>query len=315
MNFKKILNELNIVAQCRRYGLSIWQCPSFIFLVMGLVIIATSLLTYNIGTRYIADPELVALVVLVVSAILFILSSIITKSFEKLAEASRMKSEFISIASHQLRAPLSNLKWTIELLMSGRLGKIDEKQVEYYKALLENSERMGELISNFLMISRIETATLTVKKSETCLAELAKKLISNLETLAKASNVKIKLDSQPDLPKAFVDPSQIKVVIENLLDNAVRYTNKRGLIEVSIKKKNSNIYFEVKDDGVGIPKEDQKYIFQKFFRSGNVLKRQTLGSGLGLYLSKSIVEKSGGKLGFSSQEGKGSTFWFTLPIK
>ena len=132
---------------------------------------------------------------------------------------------------------------------------------------------------------------------------------------ARASNVEIKIDIKDNLPEILADPSQLKLVVENLLDNAIRYVKAKGKVEVKLEKQNKSIYFEVKDNGVGIPKEDQKYIFQRFFRSANVMRHQTEGSGLGLYIAKSIVEKSGGKIGFESQENKGSTFWFTIPIK
>jgi len=328
MNFKGILSQLNIVAQCRKYGLSLWQCPQFLFLVMGLVITISTLTAYAIGTRYIEDPRMVALIVLLATAILFIIAVIITNSFERLAEANRMKSEFVSIVSHQLRSPLSNLKWAIELLMSGKLGKIEEKQTEYFKILKENSDRMGELIKDLLIVSRIETAKLPIKKMEFSLEDLVKELIKEFTPFAKASNVEIKFLSEENLPKIFADPSQIRLVIENLLDNAIRYIKGRGVVEIKIESQarqkfltknlggqEKNIYFKIRDNGVGIPKEEQKYIFQKFFRSGNILRYQTQGSGLGLYISKAIIEKSGGKIGFKSQEGIGSTFWFTLSIK
>jgi len=315
MKLKEIFREVNVPVQCRKYGLSLWQCPQFLFLIMGLIIIASSLIAYAIGTRYIEEPPLVAVWVLLISAILFTMAVIITNSFERLAEANRMKSEFISIVSHQLRSPLSNLRWTIELLMSGRLGRIEEKQTEYFKILKENSNRMMELIKDLLIVSRIETAKLPMKKIEFSLEDLVEDLIKEFTPLAQASNVKVKLGSQSDLPKIFADPSQVRLVIENFLDNAIHYIKENGLVEIKIEKRNQNLYFEIKDDGVGIPREDQKYIFQKFFRAENILKYQTQGSGLGLYISKAVVERSGGKIGFSSREGVGSTFWLTLPIK
>jgi len=315
MKFKEILNQLNISAQCRKYGLSLWQCPQFLFLIMGLVITISTLTAYVIGTRYIEDPRMVALIVLFVTAILFIIAVIITNSFERLAEANRLKSEFVSIVSHQLRSPLSNLKWAIELLMSGKLGKIEEKQTEYFKIIKENSNRMTELIKDLLIVSRIETAKLLIKKMEFSLKDLVEELIKEFTPFAKASNVEIKFRAGENLPKIFADQSQIRLVIENLLDNAIRYIKGMGAVEIKIESQEKNIYFEIKDTGVGIPKEEQKYIFQKFFRSENVLRYQTQGSGLGLYISKAIIEKSGGKIGFSSQEGIGSTFWFTLPLK
>jgi len=315
MNLKRISSELNIVAQCRKYRLSLWQCPQFLFLIMGAIIVATGFLVYAVGNRYTTNPELVALIVIGLTAILFIIAFTIIQSFERLAEANRMKSEFISVISHQLRTPLSNLGWAVELLMSGRLGKIEEKQTEYFRILKENSTRMRELVKDLLTISRIETATLPLKKRETSLTELIKELISESEPLARASNVKIKFQAQENLPNVLIDPSQIRQVVENLLDNAIRYIKDKGGVSIKLEQRGKKLYFEIKDNGVGIPAEDQKYIFQKFFRSENIMKYQTQGTGLGLYISKSIVEKSGGKIGFKSQEGKGSAFWFTLSIR
>jgi len=314
MSFKEILSQLNIPAQCRKYGLSLWQCPQFLFLIMGLVITISTLTAYAIGTRYIEDPRMVALIVLLTTAILFIIAVIITNSFERLAEANRMKSEFVSIVSHQLRSPLSNLRWALELLMSGKLGKIEEKQTEYFKIIKENSNRMTELIKDLLIVSRIETAKLLIKKMEFSLEDLVKELIKEFTPFARASNVEIKFRAKENLPKIFADQSQIRLVIENFLDNAIRYIKGIGVVEIKIESQEKNIYFEIKDTGVGIPKEEQKYIFQKFFRSENVLRYQTQGSGLGLYISKAIIEKSEGEIGFKSQEGIGSTFWFTLPL-
>jgi len=315
MALKKICDQLNLVKQCQKYELSLWQCPQFLFLVMGAVIFFSTLAIYIIGSRYIEEPLLVALMVLLTSAILFIIASIIIRSFERLAETNRMKSEFVNIVSHQLRSPLSNLKWAIELLMSGRISSISEKQAEYFKILKENSVRMGELVSDLLTVSRIEQGKFPLKKEKIYLQDLIEKTIKETEIFAKASNVEIKFNSEDNLPQIIIDPNQIRLVIVNLSENAIRYINKEGRVEISLKKKNDNLYLEVKDNGIGIPKDDQKYIFQKFFRSGNVKKHQTEGSGLGLYIAKSIIEKSGGKIGFYSQEKKGSTFWFTLPIK
>jgi len=327
MSPKEILSQLNIPGQCKRYGISLWQYPQFLFLVMGLVITTSTLTAYAIGTRYIEEPRMVALMVLLTTAILFIIAVIITNSFERLAEANRMKSEFVSIVSHQLRSPLSNLKWAIELLMSGKLGKIEEKQTEYFKILKENSDRMGELIKDLLIVSRIETAKLPIKKMEFSLEDLVKELIKEFTPFAQASNVEIEILTKENLPKIFADPSQIRLVIENLLDNAIRYIKGRGVVEIKIEsqarrkfltenlgRQDKNLYLEIRDTGVGIPKEEQKYIFQKFFRSENALRYQTQGSGLGLYISKAIIEKSEGKIGFKSQKGIGSTFWFTLPL-
>lgn len=315
MNIKKSCDQLNIFKQCRRYDLSLWQCPQFLFLIMGLLIIFSIIIVYAIGTRYIEDPLLVAFIVLLISFILLVIAAIITQSFERLVEASRLKSEFISIVSHQIRSPLSNLKWVIEFLMSGRISPVSEKQKEYFRILKENSQRMTELVSDLLIVARIEQGKLPLKKEKISLRDLVVKAIKEAEIFAKASNVKISFYSENNLPQLTADFSQIKLAIENLLDNAIRYIRGGGKIEIELKRKNQYLYLEIKDNGVGIPKNDQKYIFQKFFRSANKEKQQTSGSGLGLYIAKSIIEKSGGKIDFKSQEDVGSTFWLALPIK
>ncbi|MFH1181272.1 MAG: HAMP domain-containing sensor histidine kinase [bacterium] len=307
--------RLNIFSQCKKYGLPLWQCPQLLFLMMGAVIIASILLAYFIGNRFIETPELVALVVILSAAALFVISYIIIHSFDRLAEVARLKSEFISIVSHQLRSPLSNLKWAADFLMSGRLGEIENKQAEYFKILKENSARMEQLISDLLIVSRIETATLPFIKKEVSLVDLAGKAAKAVKPYALASNVEIKISDAANLPRVFTDESQVVQVIEIFLDNAIRYISEKGEIALKIFKRKGNICVEVVDSGVGIPEADKKYIFQKFFRSANALRHQTEGSGLGLYIAKAIIKRSGGKIGFKSQEGKGSTFWFTLPIK
>ena len=285
------------------------------FLMMGLAIIFTSLTIYGIGTRYVLDPDLVSLIVLTVTIVLFVIAFSITRSLEGLAEASRLKSEFISIVSHQLRSPISNLKWAAEVLRSERFGEINDKQSEYIKMLGENNDRMAELVSDLLMVSKIEQGSLILQKTAFSLADLVKDVISGFRALAEASNVEIKIRFAENIPEVLADQAKIKVVVENLIDNAIRYIQERGEVLIEVTGKGENVLFKIEDNGVGIPREDQKHIFQRFFRSQNALRHQTQGSGLGLSIVKPIVEKSGGKIWFTSKENEGSTFYFTLPIK
>ena len=331
MNKKSIFQRLNIFAQCREEEIPLRQCPQFLFLIMGIVIIGSILLIYMIGIEYIIDPFFIILIVLSITIILFVIAFIITHSFGKLAEANRMKTEFLNIVSHQLRAPLTSLRWTIELLIE---EKSTIRKQEYFQILKKNSNQMQNLINDLLIVSRITQGTFPLRKKEVDFGVFIEDVISQFNFFAQSSNVKIKVKKQEKLPKVFIDSSQIKIVVENLIENAIRYSKKKGEIKISWEKKGnktmacpegkhsrflseakgSYIYFEVKDKGIGIPEQDKKHIFKKFFRAKNVLEHQDKGSGLGLFISKLIIKASGGEIDFVSQENIGSTFWFTLPI-
>lgn len=306
--------EKNSLSKCREYKIPFYQCPSFVFTIIGTFIIISGIFVYAIGNKFIQDERIVALVVIFITGVLFVLSYFLTKGFEKIFEVLRLKTEFINIISHQLRAPLSNLNWAVDFIFSGKLNHLEEKYAQYIEIIKENSKRMSELIDDLLMVAEIERGKMVLKKEEISLEEIISETISEFTPLSEASNVKIFFEKEK-IPKIYSDPKKIKIVIENLLDNAIRYSKQKGEIRIKLRKKDDKIYFEIKDQGVGIPKEDQKYIFEKFFRSENALKSQTEGSGLGLFITKGIIEELGGKIGFKSKENKGSTFWFLLPIK
>jgi len=309
-----IINQLNIPVQCKKYGLGLWQCPQFLFLVLGLITIVATVLSYLIGAIYINSPELVALIVLIITVFLLIISFVITQSFQKLAEASRMKSEFINIVSHQLRSPLTNIKWTFEVLTSEDFKVPEEKQEEYFINVKENIARMIELVDDLLVVSKIEEGIFSIVKKEISLDDLIRTLISRYKVFAESSHIDLIFRSGNNASDVFADPSMLKLVVENLIDNAIRYTKGGGKVEIKTEKQDKKVVVSVADSGVGIPEEEQKYIFQKFFRAENVLKQRTKGSGLGLYVCKTIILKSGGKIWFESKQGKGTTFYFSLPI-
>lgn len=321
MGLKEVQAELNIFKQARKYGIPLWRHPQFLFLVMGTLIVFSSILSYSFGTRYIEDPHVVALSIIVLTLVLLMLSFIIRRSFERLAEAARLKSEFVSIVSHQLRAPLSNMKWIADILTS---KKGTNNQKEYFLMLQENSSRMQELVNDLLTVSRIEEGGLVTRREEFVFQNVLKEVISDFQPMIQATNIVLNIKEVDKIPRVVADPSQIRQVISNLLDNAIKYTGKtkkavlkdgaeEHSIIIKVKNEGKRLRFEIQDTGVGIPKEDQKYIFQKFFRSGNVLRHETQGSGLGLYIARAIIKRSGGKMEFHSEEHKGSTFWFTLP--
>jgi signal transduction histidine kinase len=316
---KKISGALSFKRQCG--GLPLWQCPQFIFAVMGVIIIFTVVFSYWLGTRYVIDqadpigPYIVALTVIALALILFILAFIITQSFERLSQASRLKSEFINIISHQLRSPITNIKWVTEFLISPDIEMSPGKKEEYFKQLKDNISLMVELVDDLLIISKIEEGLFPINKKEASLRNIVGGLVSGATPYAHAKGIELNFNESKDSVAALFDASMIKLVAENLVDNAIRYTRKGGKIEIWTKKEDGKLVFKIKDQGVGIPFSDQKYIFQKFFRSSNALKEETKGSGLGLYIAKLIISKSGGKIWFESEEGKGTSFYFSIPIK
>jgi len=171
------------------------------------------------------------------------------------------------------------------------------------------------LIDDLLIVSKIEQGTFPLVKKEIELSSIIEELISRYKVFAEASNIKLNFYLGEKTTKVFSDPSLLKLVMENLIDNAVRYTPGPGKIDIHLTKKENSLLFRIQDSGVGIPESEQKYIFQKFYRAENALKRRTRGSGLGLYVCKSAIEKLGGKIWFQSKENKGTTFYFTIPIK
>ncbi|MCX6789520.1 MAG: HAMP domain-containing sensor histidine kinase [Candidatus Gribaldobacteria bacterium] len=308
-----ILQRINPIYPCRKYGVSLWQCPQFLFLVMGLIIIVAIVMAWFVASAKISDPAIVTLIVLIVGATSLMLSFIITSSFERLAAASRMKTEFIGIVSHQLRTPLTNLRFSLDLLLSENVEQIKIDPKEYFVILQENTKRMGVLIDNLLTISRLESGKLPLDKKLISLEEVVNVLVSKTRPFATASQISIVTNFQSNLGKVLVDPFWLDQIITNLLDNAVRYSKGGGQVDINIERKGKKILLAIKDQGVGIPKEEQKFIFEKFFRSANAIKQQTDGSGLGLYIVKKFIELLGGKIWFSSIMNKGTTFYFTLP--
>jgi signal transduction histidine kinase len=281
---------------------------------MGIVIISVIVITYFISVLKIGDPRIVSLIVLAITAVLIVLDYIIVNSFERVAEAARMKTEFIGIVSHQLRSPLTNIKFSLDVLMSGKLKNKQQDEREYMKILQENTERMKELINNLILVSRLETGEFPLNKQLVSLVGITRGLVEKFKPFAEASNVDIILKAQDGIPKVKADSLWLEQVVKNLLDNAIRYVKGRGSVKINITYDPKKILFKIEDSGVGIPNSEQKYIFQKFFRSKNVMRHQTEGSGLGLHIVRHLLKFFGGEIWFESTEQKGTKFYFTLPI-
>jgi PAS domain S-box-containing protein len=233
---------------------------------------------------------------------------------EKMVE--KMKTEFVSVAAHQLRTPLSAIKWTLRLLLDGDLGKITETQREFLEKTYKSNERMILLINDLLNVTRIEEGRYLYNLTLIDFESTIESLVNSYKEEVEKRNLKLEFQKPKEkLPLIKADPEKIKLAIQNLIENSIKYTPEGGRILISLKKNKNLITFSIKDTGVGIPKDQQQRVFSKFFRAENAIKMNTEGSGLGLFITKNIIEAHGGKIWFESEEGKGTTFYFNLPAE
>ncbi|KKR47114.1 MAG: Two-component hybrid sensor and regulator [Parcubacteria group bacterium GW2011_GWB1_40_14] len=304
-------SELDVVGQCRKIRVPLWQCPRLLFIGMGMVIILAIVFTYFFVVIR-TEPEIAALIVMMVAGFLMVQSYLILFATENLAETNRLKNEFINITSHQLRSPLTASKWALELVLESAKDLPPEAQ-ENFRIIEDSNARMGKLVYLLLQVARIEANTLKQHKRDVSFAETVQATVDQNNFFVKASNIELEfIPSKEDFEVNF-DPEQLRFIIQEILDNAIRYSG-GGKIKISYVRANSNILFEIKDSGVGIPKDEQKNIFQKFYRGSNIYTLSPGGTGLSLFIIKKMLEANGGKIGFKSTTGEGSIFWFTIPL-
>lgn len=242
-------------------------------------------------------------------------TSKLQKTNKKLRELDETKDEFISMASHQLRTPLTSVKGYMSMVLEGDAGKISKQQRDLLNQAFVSSQRMVYLIADLLNVSRLKTGKFIIESTPTNLAEVIEGEIDQLKETAKAKKIDIEYVKPKDFPTLALDETKIRQVIMNFSDNAIYYTPRGGKIKVELSEDKSYIYFKVTDNGLGIPKRDMPHMFTKFYRASNARKARPDGTGLGLFMAKKVIDAQGGSILFESEENKGSMFGFCFDKK
>lgn len=225
------------------------------------------------------------------------------------------KDDFLSIAAHQLRTPLTGVRWTIESLLDGDAGKLPEKANGYLNQIFENNQRLITLVNDLLDVSRINMGKAKEEAVPVNVCKTINEVVRTMDGLAKERGVAVSFEKVCALnPEVKTYPKYLFQALENLVSNAIKYTPKGGSVIIAVNFKKDTVLISVADTGIGIPKKDQEKIFSKFFRASNAVLKETEGSGLGLNVVKSFIEESGGRVSFESREGKGTTFLITFPV-
>jgi len=249
----------------------------------------------------------------------------LAKSFNKTTEIlenldkeknqiDKAKTEFLSITSHELRSPMTPMKAQLQMVLGNYFGKLNKEQRESLQIVLNNTERLDKIIVDFLEISRIEAARLKFSFIKADLTKTINSVVNEMKGFMPEKKIKIETKIEK-LPIIEVDPDRVSQVLRNLINNAIKFTPENGKIEVSAKVHSGMILFSVKDNGLGISEKNQRRLFEPFYQVTSMYQHKGGGTGLGLAISRGIVESQNGKIWLISQEGNGTIFYFTIPLK
>jgi signal transduction histidine kinase len=233
-------------------------------------------------------------------------------------EVDRLKSEFVATVSHELRTPMTSIKGYVEVLLMGAAGELTEQQASFLQVVKTNTERLNILVNDLLDVSRIEAGKVTLSIQPLDLAAIAHEVVQEQMRRSEEDEkpITISLDTEPDLPRVPGDMERVHQIMANIIGNAYNYTHPDGQINIQIHKEGGDVQVDVKDTGIGITPEEEKRIFERFYRGEDPMVLATAGNGLGLSITKQLIEMHHGRIWMESKgvPGDGSTFYFTLPI-
>jgi PAS domain S-box-containing protein len=239
----------------------------------------------------------------------------IKKQNVQLKKLDRVKNDFLNSTSHELRTPVASIKGYIQMLLKHTLGDITEEQKKALEVLLRNTNRLDHLIQDILDVSRLESGTMKFITEKTDVTKMVNEIAETMQTSADLKRIKINIDIQKEIPDLMIDSERVKQVLINLVDNAIKFSPDSSTINIKARKEKENVLFEVQDFGRGIPKNKQKKIFERFYQVDSGIDRKFGGIGLGLTISKKIIDTYDGQIWVDSTLGKGSSFKFSLPLQ
>ena len=237
------------------------------------------------------------------------------ESNDQLQRLDEAKDEFVSMASHQLRTPLTSVKGYISMVLEGDAGKISDAQRHLLSEAFISSERMVHLINDFLNVSRLQTGKFMIDRRLVDLSHITEQEVASLQTTAKAHDLKLRYKKPTRFPSLYIDEGKIRQVIMNFIDNAIYYSSERSTITIGLQVVDGSAILTVHNEGMGVPKEEQSHLFTKFFRATNARRQRPDGTGVGLFLAKKVITEHSGSMVFESELNKGATFGFRLPVK
>lgn len=241
---------------------------------------------------------------------------IIARDIRDRKRLERMKSEFLATVSHELRTPLTSIMGFVELLLGEEPGKLTPTQREFLETALESSHHLLRTVNDILDVSRIEAGHLELRSQRVCLEKVVARAVRSARHLAESKHIALELETVSHLPDIEGDPERLEQVMDNLLNNAVKFTPRGGQVTVRVQLRQMYaVQIEVTDTGIGIPPADMPYLFSRFHRGENVAGQAVPGTGLGLHIAEAIIKEHGGHIEVESEVGKGSTFRFVLPLK
>jgi len=241
---------------------------------------------------------------------------IIFRDISREVLVQQMKTSFVSVAAHQLRTPLSAIKWSIKMLLDGEEGDLNSEQKDLLFKTYESNQRMIRLVNDLLNVSRIEEGRFLYDIQKTSLRDLIIEVARNHQLIIERKKLKFSFrGARRDFPNVKIDTEKMKLVVQNLLSNAINYTSSGGSITINLSQDDDSLLFSIKDTGIGISKSQQVHVFKRFYRTENAISMKPNGTGLGLFIARNVIQAHGGKIWFSSKKGKGTTFFFTIPLR